>query len=101
MPGLRVGKYLSDRVLAGAEMIVPEPVPVHRAGVLTRGNFLHGNARLIPALRRITGAVKAAGAVIRQQLYQFRVHGHSDLSFALHWSVFRAALVCLGRAILS
>ncbi|MFN6925990.1 MAG: hypothetical protein ACK4P8_10115 [Tabrizicola sp.] len=49
MPGPRFGKYPSERAFAGAEMIVPEPEPVHRAGVLTRGNFLHGNDRLIPA----------------------------------------------------
>ncbi len=86
MPGPRFGKYLLERALGGAAMIVAEPVPVHRTGVLTRGNFLHADDAVIPAFRKITDEVKAAGAVIVQQLYHIGAHGDSDLSFAPHWS---------------
>jgi 2,4-dienoyl-CoA reductase-like NADH-dependent reductase (Old Yellow Enzyme family)/thioredoxin reductase len=86
MPGPRFGKYLLERALGGAAMVVAEPVPVHRTGVLTRGNFLHSDDRVIPAYRIITDEVKDAGAVIIQQLYHVGAHGDSDLSFAPHWS---------------
>ena len=86
MPGPRFGKYLLERALGGAAMVVAEPVPVHRTGVLTRVNFLHSNDAVIPAFRAITDEVKAAGAVIIQQLYHIGAHGDSDLSFAPHWS---------------
>ncbi|MBL9061826.1 FAD-dependent oxidoreductase [Tabrizicola sp.] len=86
MPGPRFGKYLLERALGGAAMVVAEPVPVHRTGVLTRGNFLHSDDRVIPAYRIITDKVKDAGAVIIQQLYHVGAHGDSDLSFAPHWS---------------
>ncbi len=86
LPGPRFGKYLLERALGGAAMIVAEPVPVHRTGVLTRGNFLHSDDAVIPAFRKITDEVKAAGAVIVQQLYHIGAHGDSDLSFAPHWS---------------
>ena len=48
IPGPRYGKYLLERALGGAAMIVAEPVPVHRTGVLTRGNFRHGSDEIIP-----------------------------------------------------
>ena len=86
MPGPRFGKYLLERALGGAAMVVAEPVPVHRTGVLTRGNILHSDDRVIPAYRIITDEVKDAGAVIIQQLYHVGAHGDSDLSFAPHWS---------------
>ncbi|MBL9073944.1 FAD-dependent oxidoreductase [Tabrizicola sp.] len=86
MPGPRFGKYLLERALGGAAMVVAEPVPVHRTGVLTRGNILHSDDRVIPAYRTITDEVKDAGAVIIQQLYHIGAHGDSDLSFAPHWS---------------
>jgi 2,4-dienoyl-CoA reductase-like NADH-dependent reductase (Old Yellow Enzyme family)/thioredoxin reductase len=86
MPGPRFGKYLLERALGGAAMIVAEPVPVHRTGVLTRGNFLHSDDAVIPAFRVVTDEVRAAGAVIIQQLYHVGAHGDSDLSFAPHWS---------------
>jgi 2,4-dienoyl-CoA reductase-like NADH-dependent reductase (Old Yellow Enzyme family)/thioredoxin reductase len=41
---------------------------------------------VIPAFRTITDEVKAAGAVILQQLYHIGAHGDSDLSFTPHWS---------------
>jgi 2,4-dienoyl-CoA reductase-like NADH-dependent reductase (Old Yellow Enzyme family)/thioredoxin reductase len=86
MPGPRFGKYLLERALGGAAMIVTEPVPVHQTGVLTRGNFLHSDDRVIPGFRAITDEVKDAGSVIIQQLYHIGAHGDSDLSFAPHWS---------------
>ena len=86
LPGPRFGAYLLERALGGAAMIVAEPVPVHRTGVLTRGNFLHGTDDVIPHFRKVTEPVKEAGAVILQQLYHIGAHGDSDLSFAPHWS---------------
>jgi 2,4-dienoyl-CoA reductase-like NADH-dependent reductase (Old Yellow Enzyme family)/thioredoxin reductase len=85
IPGPRFGKYLLERALGGAAMIVAEPVPVHRTGVLTRGNFLMGD-ETIPHFRKITDEVKDAGAVILQQLYHVGAHGDADLSFSAHWS---------------
>lgn len=86
LPGPRYGAYLLERALGGAAMIVAEPMPVHRTGVLTRGNFLHGTDEVIPHFRAIVEPVKAAGSVIVQQLYHIGAHGDSDLSFAPHWS---------------
>lgn len=86
LPGRQYGAYLLERARGGAAMIVAEPVPVHRTGVLTRGNFRHSDDAVIPAFRPITEAVKAEGAVILQQLYHIGAHGDSDLSFAPHWS---------------
>lgn len=85
LPGPRYGGYLLERALGGAAMIVAEPMPVHRTGVLTRGNFRHGTDDVIAPFRKITEPVKEAGAVILQQLYHVGAHGDSDLSFAPHW----------------
>ncbi len=86
LPGPRFAAYLLERALGGAAMIVAEPVPVHRTGVLTRGNFLHSSDEVIPHFRKVTEPVIDAGAVIVQQLYHIGAHGDSDLSFAPHWS---------------
>ncbi|PVH30097.1 FAD-dependent oxidoreductase [Pararhodobacter oceanensis] len=86
LPGARYTGYLRERALGGAGMIVAEPVPVHRTGVLTRGNFRHQDDSIIPAFRQLTEAVRAEGAVILQQLYHIGAHGDSDLSFTPHWS---------------
>ena len=86
LPGAQFGAYLLERALGGAAMIVAEPVPVHRTGVLTRGNFRANDDSVIPAFRKITEPIKEAGAVILQQLYHIGAHGDSDLSFAPHWS---------------
>ena len=85
LPGPRFAAYLLERALGGAGMIVAEPMPVHRTGVLTRGNFLHSTDEVIPHFRKVTEPVKEAGAVILQQLYHVGAHGDSDLSFAPHW----------------
>lgn len=86
LPGARYHAYLRERALGGAGMIVAEPVPAHRTGILTRGNFRAEDDSLIPAFRPITEAVRSEGAVIIQQIYHIGAHGDSDLSFAPHWS---------------
>ncbi len=86
IPGPRQGKYLLERALGGATMVVCEPVPAHRTGVLTRGNLAHESDELIPHFQRVTGEVKDAGAVVIQQIYHIGAHGDSDLSFQPHWS---------------
>jgi 2,4-dienoyl-CoA reductase-like NADH-dependent reductase (Old Yellow Enzyme family)/thioredoxin reductase len=86
LPGRQYGAYLLERALGGAGMIVAEPMPVHRTGVLTRGNFRHGTDAVIPHFRAITEPVIEAGAVLLQQLYHIGAHGDSDLSFQPHWS---------------
>ena len=86
LPGPRFRDYLRERALGGAGMIVAEPVPVHRTGVLTRGNFRAEDDAIIPAFRQVTDAVRAEGAVIIQQIYHIGAHGDSDLSYTPHWS---------------
>ena len=86
LPGAQFGAYLLERAKGGAAMIVAEPMPVHRTGILTRGNFRLGTDDIIPAFRPITEAVRDQGAVILQQLYHIGAHGDGDLSFAPHWS---------------
>jgi len=86
LPGARYLGYLRERALGGAAMIVAEPVPAHRTGVLTRGNFRAEDDSVIPAFRKLTEAVRAEGAVIIQQIYHIGGHGDSDLSFQPHWS---------------
>jgi 2,4-dienoyl-CoA reductase-like NADH-dependent reductase (Old Yellow Enzyme family) len=39
LPSRRTKAYYVERAKGGAAMIVVEPVPAHRSGVLTRGNF--------------------------------------------------------------
>ena len=58
LPGERHIGYYRERALGGAGMIVVEPVPVHRTGVLTRGNFRHDDDAIIPAFRRVTDACR-------------------------------------------
>ncbi len=86
LPGPQHIGYYLERALGGAAMIVVEPVPVHPAAVLTRGNFAHSDDAVIPAFRKLTEAVKAEGAVILQQLYHIGAHGDSDNSWHPHWS---------------
>ncbi len=78
--------YYRERAMGGAGMLVIEPVPVHQAAVLTRGNFLHGDDSVIPHFRRITEACHEQGAVILQQLYHVGQHGDADNSFHANWS---------------
>ncbi len=78
--------YYRERAMGGAGMIVMEPMPVHAAAVLTRGNFRHSTDEVIPHFRKITEAVHEEGAVIIQQLYHIGAHGDADLSFHPNWS---------------
>ncbi len=78
--------YYVERAIGGAAMLVIEPMPVHAAAVLTRGNFRHGDDAVIPHFRSITDAVHAEGAVILQQLYHVGQHGDADNAFHAAWS---------------
>jgi 2,4-dienoyl-CoA reductase-like NADH-dependent reductase (Old Yellow Enzyme family)/thioredoxin reductase len=86
VPGERHVGYYAERALGGAGMIVVEPMPVHRAAVLTRGNFRPADDSVIPHFRKVTDAIKDNGAVAIQQLYHVGAHGDSDNSFHPHWS---------------
>lgn len=86
VPGERHVAYYAERAIGGAGMIVVEPMPVHPAAVLTRGNFRPGDDSVIPHFRRVTQAIKSNGAVAIQQLYHIGAHGDSDNSYHPHWS---------------
>jgi len=86
LPTERHVAYYRERALGGAGMLVIEPVPVHAAAVLTRGNFRHSTDEVIPHFRKITEAVHEEGAVILQQLYHVGQHGDADNSFHPNWS---------------
>ncbi len=86
LPGdQHLGYYLA-RARGGAGMIVVEPMPVHPAAVLTRGNFRVNDDAVIPGFRRMTEACQAEGAVMIQQLYHVGAHGDGDLSWHAAWS---------------
>lgn len=86
VPGERHVAYYAERAMGGAAMIVVEPMPVHAAAVLTRGNFRPGDDSVIPHFRRVTDAIKGNGAIAIQQLYHIGAHGDSDNSYHPHWS---------------
>lgn len=86
LPGPRMENYLVERALGGAAMVVCEPVPVHRTGVLTRGNLAWESDEIINPFQGVTSRIREAGAVAIQQLYHVGAHGDSDLSFQPHWS---------------
>ncbi|MDU8928180.1 FAD-dependent oxidoreductase [Alisedimentitalea sp. MJ-SS2] len=86
LPGERHKGYYLERARGGAGMIVVEPVPVHRAAVLIRGNFLPDDDAVIPGFRDITDACKAQGTVMIQQLYHVGAHGDWDNSWHANWS---------------
>ena len=93
LPGPRFAAYLLERALGGAAMIVAEPVPVHRTGVLTRGNFLHSTDEVIPHFRK------------RDRTRERRGRGHppAALPHRRAWRFrpqLRPALVALRRAVL-
>ena len=67
-------------------MIVVEPMPVHQAAVLTRGNFRPSDDSVIPHFRKVTDAIRSNGAVAIQQLYHVGQHGDADNSFHAGWS---------------
>jgi 2,4-dienoyl-CoA reductase-like NADH-dependent reductase (Old Yellow Enzyme family)/thioredoxin reductase len=78
--------YYSERARGGAAMIVVEPVPAHRTGVLTRGNFRHEDDSIIPHFRKVTEACHAFDTVMIQQIYHVGQHGDQDNSFEPNWS---------------
>ncbi|MDP9813758.1 2,4-dienoyl-CoA reductase-like NADH-dependent reductase (Old Yellow Enzyme family)/thioredoxin reductase [Rhizobium tibeticum] len=86
MPTEQHVAYYAERAIGGAAMIVVEPMPVHPAAVLTRGNFRPGDDAVIPHFQRVTAAIKNNGAVAIQQLYHVGAHGDSDNSYHAHWS---------------
>ena len=86
LPGERHLHYYLERAIGGAAMIVVEPVPAHRTGVLTRGNFRHEDDAIVPHFRRITDACHEHGTVMIQQIYHVGQHGDADNSFEASWS---------------
>jgi 2,4-dienoyl-CoA reductase-like NADH-dependent reductase (Old Yellow Enzyme family) len=86
LPGARHLGYYEERARGGVAMIVVEPMPVHRTGVLTRGNFRHDDDAVISPFRKITDTCHAHGTVMVQQLYHVGQHGDADLSYAPNWS---------------
>lgn len=86
LPGAQHIAYYRERALGGAAMIVVEPMPVHSAAVLTRGNFRPSDDSVIPHFRKVTDAIKENGAVAIQQLYHVGQHGDADNSFHANWS---------------
>ena len=78
--------YYRERARGGAAMIVVEPSPAHRTGVLTRGNFLHETDSVISGFRRITEECHRQGAAIIHQIYHVGAHGDQDNSWEPYWS---------------
>jgi len=86
LPTARHVGYYAERAIGGAGMVVVEPVPVHAAAILTRGNFLHSDDAVIPHFRKVTEAIRGNGAVAIQQLYHVGQHADADNSFHAGWS---------------
>jgi 2,4-dienoyl-CoA reductase-like NADH-dependent reductase (Old Yellow Enzyme family)/thioredoxin reductase len=86
LPGERHLGYYTERARGGAAMIVCEPIPAHATGVLTRGNFRHGDDSVIPHFRRITDACHEYGTVMIHQIYHVGQHGDFDNSYEPAWS---------------
>lgn len=86
LPGAQHLAYYRERAMGGAAMIVVEPMPVHPAAVLTRGNFRHSSDAVIPHFRQLTKACQDHGTVMIQQLYHVGAHGDWDNSWHANWS---------------
>ncbi len=86
IPGERHFGYYRERARGGAAMIVVEPAPPHKTGVLIRGNFLHGTDEIIPHFRRITDECHSHGTTMIHQIYHVGGHGDQDNSWAPYWS---------------
>lgn len=86
LPTERHFGYYRERARGGAGMIVVEPSPAHRTGVLTRGNFLAEDDAVIPHFRRITDECHAHGTVMLHQIYHIGGHGDQDNSWQPYWS---------------
>ncbi|MEQ9256903.1 MAG: FAD-dependent oxidoreductase [Alphaproteobacteria bacterium] len=86
LPGERHLAYYRERARGGAAMIVVEPTPAHRTGVLTRGNFRHEDDSVIAPFRRVTDACHEHGTVMIHQIYHVGAHGDLDNSWQPYWS---------------
>jgi 2,4-dienoyl-CoA reductase-like NADH-dependent reductase (Old Yellow Enzyme family) len=86
IPGPRHFGYYRERARGGAAMIVIEPAPAHRTGILTRGNFLHESDEVIPHFRKITDECHSHGTVMIHQIYHVGGHGDQDNSWEPYWS---------------
>jgi 2,4-dienoyl-CoA reductase-like NADH-dependent reductase (Old Yellow Enzyme family) len=86
VPGPRHFGYYRERARGGAAMIVIEPAPAHRTGVLIRGNFLAESDEVIPHFRKITDECHSHGTVMIHQLYHVGGHGDQDNSWEPYWS---------------
>lgn len=86
LPGERHLGYYTARAKGGAGMIVVEPVPAHRTGVLTRGNFRHEDDAVIPAFRKLTDTCHEHDTVMIHQIYHIGAHGDGDNSWEPNWS---------------
>lgn len=86
LPAERHLGYYTERARGGAAMIVVEPIPAHRTGVLTRGNFRHDDDSIIPHFRRLTDACHEYDTVMIHQIYHVGQHGDFDNSYEPSWS---------------
>jgi 2,4-dienoyl-CoA reductase-like NADH-dependent reductase (Old Yellow Enzyme family)/thioredoxin reductase len=86
LPTERHVGYYAERAIGGAGMVVVEPMPVHQAAVLTRGNFRPSDDSVVPHFRKVTEAIKGNGAVAIQQLYHVGQHADADNSYHAGWS---------------
>jgi 2,4-dienoyl-CoA reductase-like NADH-dependent reductase (Old Yellow Enzyme family)/NAD(P)-dependent dehydrogenase (short-subunit alcohol dehydrogenase family) len=86
LPADRHFGYYRERARGGAAMIVIEPAPAHRTGVLIRGNFRHDDDSVIPHFRRITDECHSHGTVMVHQIYHVGGHGDQDNSWQPYWS---------------
>ena len=86
LPGDRHFAYYRERARGGAAMIVVEPSPAHRTGVLIRANFRHDDDSVIPHFQRITDECHGHGTVMIHQIYHVGGHGDQDNSWEPYWS---------------
>ncbi|MEZ5923707.1 MAG: FAD-dependent oxidoreductase [Hyphomicrobiaceae bacterium] len=86
IPGERHFGYYRERARGGAAMIVVEPAPPHKTGVLIRGNLLHGTDEIIPHFRKITDECHSHDTTMIHQIYHVGGHGDQDNSWAPYWS---------------
>ncbi|ANL69580.1 TIM barrel domain-containing protein (plasmid) [Rhizobium phaseoli] len=70
VPGDQHVAYYADRLTGCAGTIVVEPMPVHPAVVLTRGNYRPGD-------NSVKATTESSRCVAIQQLYHVGAHGDS------------------------
>ena len=66
LPTERHVAYYAERAIGGAGMIVVEPMPVHPATVLTRGNFRPSDDAVIPHFAKVARAIFATTLAVRR-----------------------------------